>query len=74
MSVVTLTEARELLEADPTVRILVTFRAVTRWSGLEKNTRKLRGFDSFGRPLVYFGGWNDFALHQDEVQELDLVD
>ncbi len=74
MTVVTLTEARELLEADRTVRILVTFRAITRWSGREKNTRKLRGFDSVGRPLVYFGGWSDFVLRPREVQELVLVE
>jgi len=73
VSVVTLVQARELLEADPQVRILVTFRAITRWSGREKHERKLRGFDSVGRPLVYFGGWSDFVLRPREVVELRLV-
>jgi len=74
VTVVTMTEARQLLEANPTVWILVTFRAVTRWSGREKNKRKLRGFDSEGRPLVYFGGWSDFVLRPREVVELVLVE
>ena len=74
MTVVTLTEARALFKADRAVRILVTFRAVTRWSGREKNERKLRGFDSEGRPLVYFGGWSDFVLRPREVVEFVLVE
>lgn len=69
-----MTEARRLIDRDPNVWILVTFRAVTRWSGREKNKRKLRGFDYEGRPLVYFGGWSDFVLRPREVLELVLVD
>ena len=74
MRAVTMTEARSLLAADPKIWILVTVRAVTRWSGREKNKRKLRGFDDEGRPLVYFGGWSDFVLRPREVVELVLVD
>lgn len=72
MSVVSIASARELIVEDPSVWILVTFRAVTRWSGREKNERKLRGFDSEGRPLVYFGGWSDFVLRPSEVVEFRI--
>lgn len=75
MSAVTMKEAREIMmRTSNQARIIVTFRAITRWSGREKNVRKLRGFDSEGRPLVYFGGWDEFVLRPREVVGLRLVE
>ncbi len=45
---------------------LLTFKAATRAS-YRKATRKIRGFDELGRPLVGYSGWDNFIVRLDEI-------
>jgi hypothetical protein len=45
---------------------LLTFKAATRCS-YRKATRKIRGFDSYGRPMVGYEGWSNFIVQPKEV-------
>jgi hypothetical protein len=45
---------------------LLTFKAATRCS-FRKATRKIRGFDHLGRPLVGYSGWADFTVMPKEI-------
>jgi hypothetical protein len=45
---------------------LLTFKAATRYS-FRKATRKITGFDSYGRPLVTYAGWSDFIVQPHEI-------
>lgn len=45
---------------------LLTFKAATRCS-YAKVTRKITGFDHFGRPLVRYAGWRDFIVLPREI-------
>lgn len=48
----------------------IKFKAATRYSH-ETATRKVKGFDSYGRPLVGYAGWSEFVVHPREV--LDVI-
>lgn len=45
---------------------LLTFKAATRDS-YRKATRKITGFDNYGRPLVRYAGWSDFIVQPCEI-------
>lgn len=45
---------------------LLTFKAATRYS-FAKATRKIKGFDPLGRPLVKYAGWPEFIVRLDEI-------
>lgn len=45
---------------------LLTFKAATRCS-YRKATRKIKGFDHLGRPLVGYSGWSDFIVMPKEI-------
>lgn len=45
---------------------LLTFKAATRCS-YRKATRKIKGFDHIGRPLVGYAGWSDFIVQPREI-------
>lgn len=45
---------------------LLTFKAATRCS-YRKATRKIKGFDHLGRPLVGYAGWSDFIVQPKEI-------
>lgn len=45
---------------------LLTFKAATRYS-FAKATRKIKGFDAYGRPLVKYAGWTEFIVRPDEI-------
>jgi hypothetical protein len=47
----------------------IRFRAITRWSD-KPATRKVVGIDLEGRPLVRFGGWDNFIVERREVLEV----
>jgi hypothetical protein len=48
----------------------IKFRSPTR-SGNSAAWRKVKGFDSFGRPLVGFHGWDRFVVLPSEVLEIE---
>lgn len=50
----------------------LTFKAATRCS-FTKATRKIRGFDHLGRPLVGYAGWSDFIVMPREIIACDSV-
>jgi hypothetical protein len=45
---------------------LLTFKAATRAS-YRKATRKITGFDNYGRPLVSYAGWQGFIVQPKEI-------
>lgn len=45
---------------------LLTFKAATRCS-YAKATRKITGFDEYGRPLVRYAGWHGFIVQPREI-------
>lgn len=45
---------------------LLTFKSATRCS-FRKATRKIKGFDHLGRPLVGYAGWSDFIVMPKEI-------
>lgn len=45
---------------------LLTFKAATRCR-YRKATRKIKGFDHLGRPLVGYSGWPDFIVMPREI-------
>lgn len=45
---------------------LLTFKAATRCD-YKKATRKITGFDNYGRPLVRYAGWADFIVQPKEI-------
>lgn len=45
---------------------LLTFKAATRYS-FAKATRKIKGFDHLGRPLVKYAGWSEFIVRPSEI-------
>lgn len=45
---------------------LLTFKAATRCS-YRKATRRITGFDSYGRPLVRYAGWSGFIVRLSEI-------
>ncbi|MEQ8832240.1 MAG: hypothetical protein RLW87_20700 [Alphaproteobacteria bacterium] len=48
----------------------ITFKAVTRWN-CNPVTRKVNGFDDWGRPTVAYGGWREFVVRKIEVKALN---
>lgn len=50
----------------------IRFKAVTRW-GDKPATRKVVGFDSYGRPLVRFGGWDEFIVRRGEILAVEAA-
>jgi len=49
---------------------LLTFKAATRCS-YRKATRKITGFDHYGRPLVRYAGWSDFIVQPKEILSVE---
>lgn len=49
---------------------IVTFKAITRWSG-SKATRQIRGVRADGAVLVRFGGWTDFIVRPNEIISIE---
>jgi hypothetical protein len=50
----------------------LTFKAATRCS-YRKATRRITGFDNWGRPLVHYAGWSDFIVQPHEIIGVERV-
>lgn len=48
----------------------IRFLAITRWSD-RPALRKVRAIDHQGRPLVRFGGWDNFIVERHEVLDIE---
>ncbi len=48
----------------------LTFRSATRCSD-RRATRKIRGFDELGRPMVGYAGWSDFVVMPKEIISIE---
>jgi hypothetical protein len=51
---------------------LLTFKALTRYS-FRKATRKITGFDHYGRPLVRYAGWTNFIVQPEEIISVERL-
>lgn len=54
----------------PKVGDYIVFTAATRWGSCKPVKRKVLDIDYEGRPLVRYGGWDNFIVYPKEISEV----